>query len=211
MRPVHVPLDVLFAAFLAANGTDRASHGEFRDFLSGLARHLESRNLRHTYEIPAAPSDTDIAALAAASPDMLSDDGTVLRLTPTGMACHWPMSRSVPGAVKAYATSVAARRGPDPYPIRVRTPLGDLVAYPSIDPRNPGIFIDLDRGDGTLLNLSGTECNIPEDGDPSTSALVTHVWGDAMQEDTTTDETHVRVDAWKEYWRERDAGTDPDA
>lgn len=92
------------------------------------------------------------------------------------------------------------------YPIRVKTPLGDLVAYPSVDPHNPGIFIGLDRG-GAMLSLSGTECRLPAGGLPGGAAIVTRVWGDAMREDPTTDERHIRLNAWEKLSAE-EAGTE---
>lgn len=79
--------------------------------------------------------------------------------------------------------------------LRVSIPGGTLVAYPSIDPNNPGIFIDFEKdGDDCALNLSGTECQIDEDG--KTCRLVTHVWGNGTQEDTTHDVEHENVQAY---------------
>lgn len=81
--------------------------------------------------------------------------------------------------------------------LKVKTPMGTLIAYPSTDPNNPGIFIDLKRkGTDCLLNLAGTECQIDE------NKLVSHVWGDASHEDTTHDVTHENVDA---YFKEDEA------
>lgn len=78
----------------------------------------------------------------------------------------------------------------------VETPMGTLTAYPSKDPNNPGIFIDLSRpGDPRSLNLAGVECNIDEDtGKPR--ALMLRAWEVATQEDTTIDTSFSKIDAY---------------
>lgn len=79
--------------------------------------------------------------------------------------------------------------------LTIETRMGTLIAYPSGDPNNPGIFIDLIRpGVPYRLNLSGTECRQgPEMDDP---VLTTHAWGMADQEDTTHDIDHEGIDAY---------------
>ena len=80
--------------------------------------------------------------------------------------------------------------------LEVSTPAGTLIAYASMDPQNPGIFIDLKRDDVDFqLNLAGTECLISEDNE-SECRLVSHVWGDGIQEDTTYDITHDHIDEY---------------
>lgn len=85
----------------------------------------------------------------------------------------------------------------------VNTPLGQLVAYPSMDPMHPGIYIDLKR--------DGYECMAPtamveytaddsrEDGSDAPPSIVCRVWGDAMQEDYTYAAACVNLD---EYFQE---------
>lgn len=87
--------------------------------------------------------------------------------------------------------------------LKVKTPMGTLIAYPSTDPMNPGIFIDLKReGHDADLNLSGTECQIDEDR-PERTQLVSHIWGSGSHEDTTHDVTHDHVDCLKRHRTER--------
>ena len=85
----------------------------------------------------------------------------------------------------------------------VNTPLGQLVAYPSVDPAHPGIYIDLKR--------DGCECAAPtamveytaddtsEDGHTAPASIVCRVWGDAMQEDYTYAAACANLD---EYFQE---------
>lgn len=73
--------------------------------------------------------------------------------------------------------------------LEVKTPMGTLVAYPSSNPKAPGIFIDLIGGDGKddrehPLGLAGIEVQIPEDY-PEEHKLVAHIWGDGTSADTT--------------------------
>ena len=105
--------------------------------------------------------------------------------------------------------AVVAEKAKKAKELKVKTPLGTLIAYASTDPMNPGIFIDIKRkGSDYQLNLSGTECQIPED-EERPRVLVTHVWGDGQQEDPTHDEAHVGVEeafAYAEECRKRRTG-----
>lgn len=79
--------------------------------------------------------------------------------------------------------------------LRVKTPRGTLIAYPSIDSNNPGIFIDLTQDDVSYaLNLACVECQTGEND--SDSEIVSHVWGDGRQEDATHDVRHVNIDSY---------------
>ena len=82
--------------------------------------------------------------------------------------------------------------------LEIETPLGTLVAYLNdLDPDNPGICIDLKKpGIDYTLNLAVVEASTDEiDG---STRLVTHVWSDGMQEDTTYDITHRRFNQYFE-------------
>lgn len=75
----------------------------------------------------------------------------------------------------------------------VSTPMGDLIAYPSCDPDNPGIHIELKKpGIDFTLNLTTVECQISGD-DEFPDRMITHVWGHALNEDTTHDITHESI------------------
>ena len=77
--------------------------------------------------------------------------------------------------------------------LKVKTPMGTLIAQPTLDEEYPGIFIDL-KGTNTdcHLNLVCTEYN------PDKENLITHVWDDAEQEDPTYDLQHIGV---QEYFK----------
>jgi hypothetical protein len=83
--------------------------------------------------------------------------------------------------------------------LKVKTPLGTLIAEPTRDDDYPGIFIDLKGPDTTVhMNLVCTEYNAEK------KSIITHVWGDAEQEDPTNDVTHVGVE---EYFKTTDKST----
>ena len=69
--------------------------------------------------------------------------------------------------------------------MRIITPLGILIAYPSNDEKHPGIFIDIIRDDYefpvALIGLNGEGNN----------RLITHVWKDIKQEDYSNRITHT--------------------
>lgn len=78
--------------------------------------------------------------------------------------------------------------------IKVPVPGGTLIAYPFTDPNNPGTFIDFQKdGADYALNLSGTECQISENG---SAKFVTHIWSDGLQEDPTHDAEHIHMDEY---------------
>lgn len=77
--------------------------------------------------------------------------------------------------------------------LEIKTPMGVLVVYPSNDPLYPGVYVDLRQPNGTTtLNLATVECQLSENGDVPPK-LVTHVWGDAQQEDSTHDIDHQNI------------------
>lgn len=87
----------------------------------------------------------------------------------------------------------------EPRVMEVTTPLGVIRVTESIDPLNPGVYVELARPDrrAYALNLACVECQIPEDDESGeTPRLVTHVWGDADAEDSTHDVAHANVDAY---------------
>lgn len=79
--------------------------------------------------------------------------------------------------------------------ITINTPLGNIVAYTLPDPDNPGIGLDLQRENGyAAMNLAVVECNNHENEEPPT--LVAHIWSDAQQEDSTTDEYYKNIETY---------------
>ena len=85
--------------------------------------------------------------------------------------------------------------------LRVETPLGAIIARPSNDSNYPGIWIDLRRPDSDDdMSLALVEC--APTGLESAPELVTHVWGDALQEDSTKRIVHTNVE---EYFRLEDS------
>lgn len=79
--------------------------------------------------------------------------------------------------------------------LRVETPLGAVIARSATDPNHPGIYIDLRRGVDdpdmplALVEFAADEADLPE-------ALITRVWGDAMQEDYTTRVDHQNIEQY---------------
>ena len=85
--------------------------------------------------------------------------------------------------------------------LRVETPLGAIVARPSYDSSYPGIWIDLRRPDvDSDMSVALVECT-PDEGERGPE-LVTHVWGDAAQEDQTARIVHEGIE---DYFRLEDA------
>lgn len=80
--------------------------------------------------------------------------------------------------------------------LTVDTPMGTLVAYPSTDSQNPGVFVDLWRpGTGCALNLAAVECSIDE-GEHGSPSLKLHAWGDGGKEDATLHTAFQNIDAY---------------
>ena len=78
--------------------------------------------------------------------------------------------------------------------VRVHTPEGDLVAYYSNDPNNPGIWVDIEKdGSGTALALveySSTESDL-EGGN-----LISRVYGNGLLDEYTNRVIHSNVDEY---------------
>lgn len=73
--------------------------------------------------------------------------------------------------------------------IEVPTPCGTLVAAALGDPDYPGVYVSLKGEDGTEIDLAATEFHQKQ------QAVVTHVWGNAAQEQETNVVTHVGLEA----------------
>lgn len=81
--------------------------------------------------------------------------------------------------------------------LEVRVPEGELVVYPSGDPDYPGVHIELKKNDiPYMLNLTTVEYNKDK------SDYITHVWGDALKEDTTHEIHHTHVSEYFDETRE---------
>ena len=81
----------------------------------------------------------------------------------------------------------------------VETPFGTLVAYASIDPNYPGIYIDLRREEFVedmpvaLIEATDTEGDVPEGRN-----LITRVWGDGQDQDYTERVIHKNIEEFFE-------------
>ena len=85
--------------------------------------------------------------------------------------------------------------------LRVETLLGAIIARPSYDSSYPGIWIDLRRPNvDSDMSVALIECT-PAEGERGPE-LVTHVWGDAAQEDQTARIVHEGIE---DYFRLEDA------
>ena len=114
---------------------------------------------------------------------------------------HWFDERHSKGvAYLLYGVDArAASKKPTPevsaITLRVETPLGAIIARSATDPNHPGIYIDLRRGVDdpdmplALVEFAADEADLPE-------ALITRVWGDAMQEDYTTRVDHQNIEQY---------------
>ena len=69
--------------------------------------------------------------------------------------------------------------------MRIETPLGTLIAYPSNDDKRPGIFIDIIRDN---YEFPVASIGLNSEGD---NRLITHVWKDIKQEDYSNRITHT--------------------
>ena len=83
--------------------------------------------------------------------------------------------------------------------LRVETPFGTLIAYASVDPDYPGIYIDMQRDgmDGdmgvALVEYTETEADIENSGH-----LITRVWGDGQDQDYTERVVHKNIEKFFE-------------
>jgi len=82
----------------------------------------------------------------------------------------------------------------DKQEIRVETPLGTLVAYPSIDSDFPGIYIDLERN-GVAMNVGLAEVD-NADWSEDKGSLISRIWGDGEVEDPTERVTHLGIEKY---------------
>ncbi len=79
-------------------------------------------------------------------------------------------------------------------PLTADTPLGQLIAYPSNNSENPGIYIDLHRDtfdcDAPLALIEYTSTEADVEG----GTLITRVWSDVSQEDYSDRHIHTGVE-----------------
>ena len=82
----------------------------------------------------------------------------------------------------------------------IETPFGTLVAYASVDPEYPGIYIDLRR--------EGMDCDMPvalveytetEVFCSNKPVLITRVWADAEDQDYTERVVHENIEKFFMY------------
>lgn len=95
-----------------------------------------------------------------------------------------------------YRSIVYESKGLGPLPINqkiiVDIPQGKLVAEPSTDPNNPGIWIDLQPKDMDYsINMALIECTEKE-------KLRTLIWGDVYKEDYTNEISLENLDKLRE-------------
>lgn len=101
------------------------------------------------------------------------------------------------GLLSGLAAARFTRRTQKQQRLEVRVPDGQLVVYPSGDPDYPGVHIELKKDDiPYMLNLTTVEYNMDR------SDYITHVWGDALKEDTTHEIYHTHVSEYFDETRE---------
>ena len=101
------------------------------------------------------------------------------------------------GLLSGLAAARFAGRTQKQQRLEVHVPEGQLVAYPSEDPDYPGIHVELKKnGIPYMLNLATVEYNMDR------SDYITHVWGDALKEDTTHEIHHTHVSEYFDEARE---------
>ena len=64
--------------------------------------------------------------------------------------------------------------------LEISTPVGKLIAEVNPDPDYPGIFVSLERPDGTCIDLSTTEV------ETETGEGHVFIWGDTSDDDYTS-------------------------
>ena len=81
--------------------------------------------------------------------------------------------------------------------LTVKTPLGTLVVKASVDPANPGVYIDLRREgcncDAPVAMVEVTQDEAEWEGEPT---LVTRVWGNVAEEDYQTRVVHYGIEKY---------------
>lgn len=80
--------------------------------------------------------------------------------------------------------------------IEVKTSLGTIVVTPSIDPENPGVYIDLAREGHPPMSLALVEATCDEADQEGKCKMITRVWGDAEDEDYTDRVVHRGIENW---------------
>ena len=76
----------------------------------------------------------------------------------------------------------------------IHTPLGDLVIYPSTDPKHPGVYIDLKRdGCRVAAPIAMVEYS-NDDVDIKGEHIITRTWDDCNKEDYSSRVVHHGID-----------------
>lgn len=93
--------------------------------------------------------------------------------------------------------------------VKVDTPLGAIIARPSNDPENPGIWIDLHRpGADCSLQLALVEYSTDEGDLPKDEGhIITRIWGDGHQQEYTERVLHGGIE---DYFRKEKADAEED-
>lgn len=82
--------------------------------------------------------------------------------------------------------------------MEIKTKYGTLVITESPDPYYPGVWVDFAPLNSDLrIPVAGVEFY-------DSPTLVTHVWGDAMQEDCTHSIIHENIDRFVEEYEQED-------
>lgn len=77
--------------------------------------------------------------------------------------------------------------------VTVKTELGNLVAYPSVDPNHPGIYINLKHGQGDGIMLTMTELCRDEADLSEGPHIITRVWDDWKEEEYSNRIVHKGI------------------
>ncbi len=78
--------------------------------------------------------------------------------------------------------------------MRIETPLGAIIVRESRDPEHPGVWVDLRRTDADMDASLALIEYCKDEGDLNDAAIITRVWGDAMNDEYTERVVHTGVE-----------------
>lgn len=105
----------------------------------------------------------------------------------------WDCNYKNNGVTRFTADAIAEKLSHEAQKVRmsVKTPLGDIVAEPSTDPENPGIWVSLHQPEKDYEPALALVEYTKDEADRRRPALITRVWGDAEQDEYTDRVVHT--------------------
>jgi len=105
----------------------------------------------------------------------------------------WDCNYKNNGVTRFAADAIAEKLCCEAQKVRmsVKTPLGDIVAEPSTDPENPGIWVWLHQPEKDYEPALALVEYTKDEADRRRPALITRVWGDAEQDEYTDRVVHT--------------------